>query len=587
MASDFSILLTALGGFMFALVYFSNLVSLWFGGREAEARIAALRGAFFVTYRAGLDRALRGLARWLGEPFHRTGERRLAFSALAFLACLGLAVAYLNLFITADWALNGGKGTILGVPLLYDEAMPEHRLWVLASLLALLVAPAGAARLLKLLGFSDLFALATAVIVAAAIILAVAIAKLAGSYVLFAGMIAATVAIAVAGLAAIGMALVLLVAAILIGAIAGAVTPPRAPKGRIAGFLAHFVLTTFRGGLAGGLGVAVSAAGAAAFTFSFPFAFLCAIAFAFPLAFGSIGGVGAIVAVWIALWLSAEADVRRRGWRLSPLLAAIALLPVFVQPWEASDSLPGFETVLSQTVPTPAPVLPGFGIFFITFLPALAAPLNWLALGTTRTLQGWLTRAQGGVLRLLKLRIIGQFFVLGVLLVDGALALLLAAGTVLFIAFGIALFRLAYEAAGGNPAFVLDVKAAAAALRADPYDPNYRWLYALMFGTLVPALIHAMAFAGALLRGSTGVGGLLAHWLQQVRGEGRYATAILAAFVWTALQLLPGYLLLFVLWQHGPALLTGLSTLTGQDQSLAAWGWWLLAQAEAIARAFP
>ncbi len=115
---------------------------------------------------------------------------------------------------------------------------------------------------------------------------------------------------------------------------------------------------------------------------------------------------------------------------------------------------------------------------FLSLLPLANAPLDWLSLGLTRGLLRY-GLARGGTWR-----------IVAISLVDIGLA---AALMFPLAAITVAVVGLAnWSALAGGGAAVLPIVATLDALVAAPADPQFYWIYLMLFSTLVPSLLHVL-----------------------------------------------------------------------------------------------
>lgn len=142
-------------------------------------------------------------------------------------------------------------------------------------------------------------------------------------------------------------------------------------------------------------------------------------------------------------------------------------------------------------------------LLFLGLLTLINAPFDWLALGLTRLLLRW--GIQKG----------GQWpyvFALGDAILASALIALLAVAMV----FATDWFNYLAELGGGEKARVLPpMQFYLAVLRAGPQAPEYWWLYATLFSTMIPSVINLFIAGFSFLRGLP----MLRLWLLSVMRE--------------------------------------------------------------------
>ncbi len=125
-------------------------------------------------------------------------------------------------------------------------------------------------------------------------------------------------------------------------------------------------------------------------------------------------------------------------------------------------------------------------LFFMTILPLLNGPLDWLSLGLTRgLLQAIGEKRHKGA------RALGWAFL------DLIVALLLMVAVSVILVAGIGVFNLATLKLFGRSA--VDLPQILAALRANPWSIDQLWVYFMVFSTLLPTLLHAFIALMALI----------------------------------------------------------------------------------------
>ncbi len=526
-----------LGGMTLLSFWIVNWVTLARGGEGLEAWVRALSGDLLASYRDGLARGLDGFARWLGDhpqqvarsaatKSERDGagaaaadQPLLAFSATSYWFCLGAGVFYPFMFLAINWGA-GSSGNFGGM-----EIMPAWPWQERALIIAVFVGPIAAARVLKFFASSDrimlggVFLFAVAAAAAAAVVFAGASAG-AGAGV-FVVVTASAVAVAFAGAFAGVVAVV--------GAVFGAVV--------VAG--------------------AGDVVGAIVFN----------VAGAFAVAF----------LIFVVLPLSGRQDAARAGAPLILPFTLAVLLPAFLM-----AALAGYGIITPLDMdrdPGQASLFAAPWVMFLLLLPAINAPVDWLSLGISRWIMGLIARTPEGLFRLLDVPVFGWAGHLLIIALDFILAALMAVLIVFATVTGVTLFSQVHVWAGGNALY--DVPGVIARLRANPFDAEYLWIYAMMFWTLVPTLVHSIVWAGAWVRSilnGIGMGGVLAGWAQGVHETGNGVGQAAMGLLLAVLQLLPGLGLIYLGYEFGPDLLA-LTPL-----SLEAMGAWLLDTSEALAR---
>jgi hypothetical protein len=188
-------------------------------------------------------------------------------------------------------------------------------------------------------------------------------------------------------------------------------------------------------------------------------------------------------------------------------------------------------------------------VLFFLFLPALNAPFDWLSLAVSRTLLRWTAEAprwRTGLAQLAEIGLVRVSIHGLVIVLDAFIALVLACLIVVATAFGVAcLAKLHLMGGASGVGFVVSERIAE--IRADPLAKEYWWIYAMMFWTLVPTLVHLIAYAAGVTAGLLPAGWRkkLAAWLEG--GAGRHLRSLAGGAVLAGLRLLPGLVLLVLL----------------------------------------
>lgn len=446
----------------------------------AERRAQSLRGNIFQNYRQSLRDGLDRFATWIGDK-HDDGPRD--FSAHSYLASAGWAMFYPFLFLAIGWGLLGSPGSIGHQQLFSDNVGREAKAMTLAALAIAIIGPVLVTRNHRTL-FRTIAAVAIAIIGASAF--------------------AFTEAFTVAGpVAFVGAAITAL-------AIAAA------------------IVGTVRVSLAG----ACAAAGAA----SFAVATAATGAISFPTF--ALAVVAAVLASMIALYAASRTDAHRLGWvavawiAFVPLVVALSLsaLDQNLSLVDLDQRLQDHEGRIIEPTRTA-----GSLILLLVLLPAINAPLDWLSLGISRFLIRRISAAQGWFWEMFDIPVVGRILEPLVILLNLILALIIAAAVVVATAFFVALFDRLHSAGGTG---IYDVPSYIAAVRADPGNAQYYWIYAMMFWTLVPTLVHSTVFFGSLLMSSLSlfrVGDGLALMVERFPPAARFLPALLL----TALRIAP------------------------------------------------
>lgn len=247
-----------------------------------------------------------------------------------------------------------------------------------------------------------------------------------------------------------------------------------------------------------------------------------------PLFFGSLVLLTLILSAFIG-WVLSEtavaADDRRIVGAFVASTCALLLVPPLIFPYI------GTEHAMSAMGPE---------VLLFGLLPIVNAPIDWLSLGITRRFLGALSHADDAELAWLHVPLIGpllEAFLIGLnVLIAICLATIIAVATAGFTA----LYNQMHVWSRGHD--VYDVPAMIDRLLSDPGSSDWWWLYAMMGWTLIPTLVHLVAFAGMIVTSpvaETGVGTRLSEWVRHAR-EGRNVLDVAgSSFCLVVLQLLP------------------------------------------------
>lgn len=185
--------------------------------------------------------------------------------------------------------------------------------------------------------------------------------------------------------------------------------------------------------------------------------------------------VGVYAAILVIFVLFFDSFARKRGRQdLFLFLHALIYLPFFYSVAKSYGTTAGWE-------------VGGALLLFLGVLTLVNAPFDWLTIGLTRAL----------LRRGLELR---RWWPLAL----AGLDLVLAAVIIVLLAIAMLLAVQAFEYVGGTP--ILGVKKVLNDL-ADPEmrtHPEYWWLYATLFSTLIPSIINVAIGALSIMRGSGG-----------------------------------------------------------------------------------
>ncbi len=261
---------------------------------------------------------------------------------------------------------------------------------------------------------------------------------------------------------------------------------------------------------------------------------------------------GGTAAVLIAALVN-MADRWGLGWCLPPILVGVYLMVALALARAGgAGTVAPLDAVRDGTLAAAS-----VAVLFLTVFPAVNAPISWLSIGVTRALTSWFTRAAQGMASR------GIAFAGAVIAIDAVIALALSAATVAGLAAAATLVSQVHVASGGAPLF--DVAGLVSQMRSDPGNPDWWWIYGMIFATLIPTLIHFLAFARALativvIKPLTGTA-WVADSLEQ--GHSRKGVfVIVPSFVLTILQLVPAAGLIALGWvllspAPGDAVLSG------------------------------
>ena len=186
-------------------------------------------------------------------------------------------------------------------------------------------------------------------------------------------------------------------------------------------------------------------------------------------------------------------------------------------------------------------------LLFLGPVTLITALFGWLSLGLTRALM------RRGLER-------GKWWAYLYAFIDALLALVVMAFLAAAMAAAVQLFDDLAASGGGKPVFppmleFLD------AIKADPGNPDYWWIYATLFSIMLPSLINLFIVGVSLARGVPGV----SPWLLGKVREGEAAPAYDRLLVAIALALqgvaglaiaivAQGFLFWVIIWQGMPRL---------------------------------
>jgi len=243
--------------------------------------------------------------------------------------------------------------------------------------------------------------------------------------------------------------------------------------GVAAGVVAVAFAVAFSRAIAGAGAVAIAFAGAVTF----------AVAFADAGAFAVAVVVAGTFVVAGAVTISNDLAVQnhRQGIFLSLFLFATVIACL-----GAATLLSHFETW----------VLIGPLLLFLGLLTLLNAPFDWVSLGMTRAL----------LRRGLEL---GGWWPYVSALADGLVAAAITALLAIMMVIGAQAFDHLAALGGGPDKRVLPLAPLLDGIAANPWAPEYWWVYALLLSTMIPSLISLMIGGASLFRGIPGLAALL------------------------------------------------------------------------------
>lgn len=495
-----------------ALILAACALGYWFTGKHLNRRDSVPlqefleRGGWEPAYRRGLTTVLDWLARRLTPPeWHdrleaeegAPAQAARAWNWLAYDRMLLLAVAYPILLPLLFWLGAGSPATLGGVEVVPAPESGFDRGLVGGGLLGMVLLLWFRERLAQAVHRHLVFPLIGSFsrgILRRAAPLGLGLDLVRGA--LFLAAVVSALALAGASLFAFAAAGALAVA--LVGAVAGAGLVALALAGAIAGVSLVALALALK--LAGANALALADAGSVA------------VAFAGAVAV-AVAGAGASAFAFAGAGALAVAMLLERRWRPATVLGVFtALLGCAL----------ALATAFTPDRPAEASVL----LLFLVALPLINAVFDFLSLGLTR----WCLRnaVEEREVRLLGLRLRGWW---AFNLIDVAGALLALAGLILAMLLAVAgLNALTPE----NP--LMDLGVLFAELRDDGAD--MRWLYVMVFSTLLPSVLHLGLFLLSLLVCYPGV--RPREWLVRLiatagKDDDRRALVQLAMGVWVAL----------------------------------------------------
>jgi len=567
------LILVAIAAFCFAVLHYFRVLGAGaelVGMRERNG-YAALRQWIAGDYACRLEVFLDAIDRFFGDAGmadrtlfpHAFGLRKPAplWTAPAFDRCLMLALFYLIAAIVVIWAVSNHVGPAeAALGLHATDDWRRAATLVAIGFLALTARRAVHAKGLRRLAWLIVaFALTVGAVVAGA---GAGVGDVAGALI-FAGAFVIALPVAFAVAAAVAAVLFLAgVHAIFAAGHAVASNRDRADYGDAVGTLFGVLggiiafVVAIAGAVAGAVAIAFAVAGVGAFAGVFAFAVAFAVAFAsteggsgsdivavpfaIAVAFAGAGtgaGAGAfavaVVGAIVVFFMEANSKVLGSQRIVPPVILVVMLLVCFANVALLSH-LDHWQMFGPQ-------------LLFLGPVTLVTALFGWLSLGVTRALmrrglerQKWWPHLYAFIAALLAL------------VVMVFLAMVMAAAVQLFD--DLAVFG------GGKPVFppVLEFLVA---IKADPGNPEYWWIYATLFSIMLPSLINLFVAGISLARGVPGV----SSWLMGKVREGEAVPAydrLLVAMVLAldgvaglAIALVAqGLLFWVIIWQGMPRL---------------------------------
>jgi len=140
----------------------------------------------------------------------------------------------------------------------------------------------------------------------------------------------------------------------------------------------------------------------------------------------------------------------------------------------------------------------GPALLFLGLLPLLNAPFDWASLGLTRALMR----------RGLEL---GGWWPYALALLDAGVAAMIIAALALTMVVGVQAFDGLAVHGGGKP--VLPLAPLFNGITANPAAPEYWWMYALLFSTMIPSVVNLVIGGTSLFRGLPRLPSLLLRFM--------------------------------------------------------------------------
>jgi hypothetical protein len=164
-------------------------------------------------------------------------------------------------------------------------------------------------------------------------------------------------------------------------------------------------------------------------------------------------------------------------------------------------------------------------------LTLINAPFDWIALGLTRAL----------LRRGLEL---GGWWPYFLAFIDALAAAFIIVLLTITMAISVQTFDHLAERLGGPDARVLPLDKLFDGIEANPFAPEYWWIYALLLSTVIPSLLNLMIGGVSLLRGIPGLPSLLLRFMPASKAVPAFDRTWLALVL--TLQVFSGFVLGFI-----------------------------------------
>jgi hypothetical protein len=567
-------ILAGIAAFGFAILHYFRVLGAGAepAGTGQRTDYDALRQRIAGGYARRLEVFLDAIDRFFGDAGmadrtlfpHAFGLRKPAplWTAPAFDRSLLLALFYIIAAIVGIWAVSNHVGpaeAALGLHATDDW----RRVATLAAIgfLALTARRAVHAKGSRRLAWLIVaFALAVGAVVAGA-------GDVAGALI-FAGAFAVALPVAFAVAAAVAAVLFLAGIHVIFAAVhAVASNRDRADYGDAVGTLFGVLggiiafVVAVAGAVAGAVAIAFAVAGVGAFAGVFAFAVAFAVAVAFASTAGGSGSDAVAVAFAIAVAFAGAGTGAGAGAFAVTVVGAIVIFFM-----EANSKVLGSQRIVPPVILAVMLLVcfanvallshldhwQMFGpqLLFLGPVTLVTALFGWLSLGLTRALM------RRGLER-------EKWWPYLYAFIDALLALVVMAFLAVAMVAAVRLFDCVAAFGGGKPVFPPMLEFLHA-IKADPGNPEYWWIYATLFSIMLPSLINLFIAGVSLARGAPGV----SSWLMGKVREGEAVPASDRALVAIVLALegvaglaiavvAQGFLSWIIIWQGMPRLANG------------------------------